>query len=121
MSLEEFRNEYETVHAPFCAPLQKGACRYVRRYTTLVGAPHAPDMTELDFDVITEIWFEDRAIFESVAASVASHKMSADMQPREERMFDRSLIRVVTVVECDSDLGYSTDEMDERTLALKER
>jgi hypothetical protein len=105
MSVEEFQHEYEAVHAPFCAPLMKGACRYVRRYTTFVGAPHAADVTEMDFDVITECWFEDRAVFEATVASVAAHKMSEDIQPREAQMFDRPMIRVVTVEEFDSDLG----------------
>lgn len=104
MSLEEFQEEYESVHAPYCAPLMKGASRYVRRYVTLAGAPHAPDVRELDFDVITEVWFEDRATFEATVSGVAQHKMGADVLPREAKMFDTPSIRVVTAIEFDSDL-----------------
>jgi EthD domain len=115
MSVEEFRNTYETVHAPFCAPLMKGACRYFRRYTTLMGAPHAQDVTELDFDVITELWYEDRATYEAAVERIANHKMPEKVLPREQQMFDGPKMRVLTVVECESDLRRSANDIDQRS------
>jgi hypothetical protein len=81
----------------------KNAQRYVRRYLDFAGAPHAPEVKEMDYDVITEVWFDDQATLDATVAAVAAHRMSPEILPREERMFDRSSIRVVTVVECDSD------------------
>jgi hypothetical protein len=83
--------------------MMRGACRYQRRYTTLEGAPHDPDPPELDFDVITELWYEDRDTFEAVVKRTASHQMPTDILPREAHLFDRPKMRVVTVVECESD------------------
>jgi len=108
LSVEEFRHYYETVHAPFCAQSMTTACRYVRRYTDLVGAPHA-DVGEFEFDCITEIWFEDRETRDSVARNSASHDLGASNAPSElertrqkQHLFDLSMLRVVTVDECDS-------------------
>jgi hypothetical protein len=104
LSVEAFEELYETEHAPFCAPLLKGACRYQRRYTTLVGAPHV-EPSDLEFDVITELWFDDRAAFEGCAERMSQHKLPSEVLPREARMFDLAKIRIVSVVEYDSDLG----------------
>ncbi len=104
MTLEEFRHAYETVHAPWGVERMDQACRYVRRYATLVGAPHA-DVSELDFDVIVEVWYKDKAKADAMARKVAFRQMEADALPREAAMFDGPKTRVVTVVECDSDMG----------------
>ena len=57
---------------------------------------------ELDFDVITETWFEDRSVFEKVAGYLSRGELPADVLADEERLFDRSKSRFVAVFECDS-------------------
>jgi hypothetical protein len=63
MSLEEFKDYYENHHAP----LALGGSKFVkyRRSYVIPGAYTSPHVDhkipEPDFDVISEIWFEDEA------------------------------------------------------------
>jgi hypothetical protein len=110
LSPEAFRELYETVHAPWGLSNMRGsgARRYFRRYATLLGAPRG-GATELDFDVVTELWYDDRARLEAVAAVVADDDntppIAAPPEATREMMFDWPRTRVVTVVECESDLS----------------
>ena len=80
-----FREHYEQRHIPVCMPYMKGARRYRRHYLEpLAGA------AELPFDVITELWFDDRATCEIVAATMARDGMPADVIADEERFLDRA-------------------------------
>ena len=58
----EFRNHYETSHAPLALPHMKGLMRYVRYHIEedLLG-----DVGEVDFDVLSAFWYRDA---ESIAA-----------------------------------------------------
>ncbi len=99
MSREDFRDYYERAHAPLCAKYVVGACRYVRRYAT----PLPADGGEMDFDVITEIWFEDRAVFEQVMQFAPRAALPDEVLADEERLFDRTRTRYAAVIEHDSD------------------
>jgi hypothetical protein len=110
MTVAEFRDKYETWHAPWGAPQMANASRYVRRYFDFVGAPHA-DVTELDFDVVMEMWFETEADARKSAEGIAFAKLPASTYPREQAMFEGSKIRVAMVTEeCDSVVGRSPSE-----------
>src|SRR5262245_8594647 len=82
MTVEEFRHQYEPVHAPWGKNTMPGACRYVRRYLRYVGSPHA-DVDELDYDVITECWYENEAEAQACADKVAFRQMGPEAEPRE--------------------------------------
>lgn len=51
----DFRNHYETIHAPLALPLMVGLVRYVRYHLEedLLG--------EIDFDVLSAFWYRDAA------------------------------------------------------------
>jgi hypothetical protein len=102
MTLQAFRDYYENVHRKLGEKYAAGVCRYVRRYVEPL--PGSPPGNELDFDVITETWFEDRSVFEKVAAFLSSGELPADVLADEERLFDRSKSRFITVSECESHL-----------------
>jgi EthD domain len=102
MTLQAFRDYYENVHRKLGEKYAAGVCRYVRRYVEPL--PGSPPGNELDFDVITETWFEDRSVFERVAAFLSSGELPADVLADEERLFDRSKSRFITVSECESPL-----------------
>ena len=105
MSLDAFRDYYEGVHSKLGEKYGVGLCKYVRRYVEpLPGSPPGR-AHELDFDVVTETWFEDRSIFEKVAGFLSSGELPADVLADEERLFDRSKSRFVTVTECESNLS----------------
>jgi hypothetical protein len=104
MSLEAFRDYYENVHAKLGEKYAVGVRRYVRRYVQhLVPAPTEPP-DEMSFDVITELWYDDRAVFEKVAEFAPRGVLPADVLADEERLFDRSKTRYATVIELDSPL-----------------
>jgi hypothetical protein len=114
LTVEEFEEMYEQVHAPFCEKMMgPGACRYQRRYIRFIGAPHA-NVTGLEYDCLTELWFTDRAEFELVADRLAQHKMPEEVLPYEARLLDRPNIRVATAIEFDSDFGKSGSDVFER-------
>lgn len=65
MSVEEFKAHYENVHLPIGTPFLKGnAVSHQRRYLTPMPGPDG-QTREADYDVIMEVWFEDRAQFEA--------------------------------------------------------
>jgi len=109
MPLEAFCDYYEGVHSKLCAKLMIGASRYVRRYVE----PRPNSLTgkddELEFDVITELWYDDRAVFEKAVDLSSRGRLPADVLADEERLFDRSKTRYATVVEFDSELSRRTD------------
>lgn len=104
MSPQAFRDYYEGVHSKFGEKYAAGVCRYVRRYIEpLPGSPADKDH-ELDYDVLTETWFDDRSAFERVAAHLSSGELPAEVLADEERLFDRPKSRFTTVFECESNL-----------------
>lgn len=108
MSLDAFRDYYEGAHAKLCEKYMVGARRYVRRYVQPLPDPLTGRNDELSFDVITELWFDDRAVFERVVASTSRGQLPAEVLADEERLFDRSKSRFTTVVEFDSELPTPT-------------
>lgn len=99
MSVADFRDYYENTHVKLAEKYSTGLLRYVRRYLDPVGGE------ELPFDVITELWLDDRATFEAVAAFTAKNQPPPEILEDEKRLFDRSKTRVATTVEFDSALG----------------
>ena len=61
----------------------------------------------MDFDVITELWFDERAIFENVHGFASRGELPAEVIADEERLFDRSKSRHATVIEIDSTMKDS--------------
>ena len=105
MTVAEFRDYYENHHVPLCAKYTRGITRYVRRY--LDPQPHAGSgrNDELPYDVITELWFEDEAIFRGTVKYLSTSVMADEVIEDERKLFDRTTMRMATVVECESDLS----------------
>jgi hypothetical protein len=101
-TMEEFKAYYETSHRMLGERVLPTAERYVRRYLT----PYSPDpgalADEQEFDVITEIWFKDRATFETAIAGLGEPATAQEIMEDEQRFMDRSRIRFFTVEECES-------------------
>ena len=105
MSVEAFRDYYETRHAPLALQHGTSMSRYVRRF--LDPQPHAESGTcdELPYDVITELWFDDEAKFRGTLGYITTQIMPDDVVADELSLFDRPTMRIATVVECESDLA----------------
>jgi hypothetical protein len=107
MSLEEFREYYETVHMPLCLKYARGVTRYVRRYIEHPVDEATGQRRELDHDVVTEIWFEDSAIADAALKYAGHGILPKAVIADEERLFDRSKNRMVRVTEYETDLSRS--------------
>ena len=102
MTHEEFRDYYENHHAPLCQKYASGISRYVRRFLIPHPNPETGESGELPYDVITELWFEDETIFRGTVKYLATSIMPDEVVEDEKRLFDRSRMRMATVVECES-------------------
>lgn len=102
MSVEAFRDYYEHRHAPLCAQYSAGVQRYVRRYLNPQPHPETGPADELPFDVITELWFDDEAIFTGALGYITTTIMPVEITDDEKQLFDRTSFRIATVVECET-------------------
>jgi len=98
LSVEQYRRDYEDWHAPYCGPMMPKAKRYLRRYVSYVGGPHT-DQKDLEFDSITEIWFDNPEDRQEIADVVAQGDAHRRVGEREAHMFELPLIRVALVDE----------------------
>lgn len=107
MSVQEFRDYYENHHRVLAETYStKAVKRYVRRYIEPVaGGTAEAKGDELGFDVISEVWIEDRAMFEQVGAFLAKNAPPPEVLEDELKLFDRDKSRVATVVEFESDVS----------------
>lgn len=99
LSLEEFRSHYEERHVPLAMKYMTGAERYVRRYLE-----PTPGMPEMDFDVITELWFKDSATVDIILETLTKDAMPADVIADEHNFMDRSKSRFHAVREEETEL-----------------
>jgi uncharacterized protein (TIGR02118 family) len=103
ISVEQFRNYYETHHAPMAEPYSAGVKRYIRRYLNPQNHPETGPGGELPYDVITELWFEDKATFDATLAYVTTAVMPDNVIADELNLFDRDSFKIATYTECESD------------------
>jgi uncharacterized protein (TIGR02118 family) len=103
MSVADFRDYYENHHVPLCAKYSGGVDRYVRRYFEPQPHPETGAASELPFDVMTELWFNDEAIFKGALTYLTTHMMPDEVVADELKLFDRSSFRIATQVECVSE------------------
>jgi hypothetical protein len=104
MSLQEFRDYYENNHVKLCMKYMSGVRRYFRRYVTPFPNPVSGNAAEMDFDVVTELWYDDRALYEKVLEYAAQGVLPADVIADEERVFDRTKGRFASIVECETEM-----------------
>jgi len=104
MTFEAFKDYYENHHAPLCAKYASGVSRYVRRFLTPHRNPETGATEELQFDVITELWFNDEAVYRGTVEYLATSIMPDEVVADEKNLFDRAKTRMATVVECESAL-----------------
>lgn len=102
ISLEAFRDYYESVHVKIALKHPGAMKRYLRRYVRPLPNPLTGKVEELDFDVVTECWFDSKEAF---ATNLMPDEIRAEIAADEENVFDRSKIRYVTVSEAETDLS----------------
>jgi hypothetical protein len=103
-SMQEFRDYYENRHVKLCMKYMAGVRRYYRRYVTPLPNGVTGNAAEMDFDVVTELWYDDKATFEKVLEFAGRGVLPDDVVADEERLFDRTKSRFSSVVECETTL-----------------
>ncbi|MGD9602913.1 MAG: EthD domain-containing protein [Gammaproteobacteria bacterium] len=99
MSMEEFIRYYETSHAPLGASKVPNMKRYVRHFLRPYGnAVYGTDPAS-QYDVVTELWFDDEADFQRGMAYLTEPETARIIGEDEEKLFDKSSIRFYVVEE----------------------
>jgi uncharacterized protein (TIGR02118 family) len=109
MSRAEFERYYESNHAKLGEKHVVNAARYVRRYLKGLPEPLTGAVTEPDFDVITELWFETQSDMDAAMKHLMNAEVVQEIAADEDRLFDRSRNRVYLVEEVDSPVRLSAD------------
>ena len=94
-----FQRYYEFTHAPLASSVMRQCKKYVRNFVSEeLSGP-------LDFDVITEFWFDADGPWEEAQRNLSDPGIQQLLEDDELRFMDRSSMRVFTVDECESDPG----------------
>ncbi|MGE8318585.1 MAG: EthD domain-containing protein [Comamonas sp.] len=99
ISREQFEDYYRHHHAVLIRRLLPGLVDYRSNFIDLAGAFVFPDAAPIDFDVITEMWFEDRAAYERFVAKAAEPAIAEQIARDEEHLFERGASRMFVVDE----------------------
>lgn len=99
LSAAELAEYYETRHAPLIRSLLPMIVEYRRNFVNLDGAFLFPGAAPIDFDVVTEMWFADRAGYDAFLARSADPEVASAIAQDEENVFDRSATRMFLVDE----------------------
>ena len=104
MTVEAFRDYYENNHVPLAAKSTAALSRYVRRYLEPHPHPETGEPGEQAYDGLTELWFDNEEAFRGTLAYLTTSHMPPEIIEDEKQLFDRSSFRILTTVECETDL-----------------
>jgi hypothetical protein len=105
MSVGAFRDYYENRHAKLCEKYTTGVQCYMRRFLDPLPDAATGKTEDLPFDVITELWFEDEAVFQATVRYLSTSVMPEEVVEDEKNLFDRAKSRIATAVERQSQLS----------------
>jgi hypothetical protein len=97
LSTEAFVERYDNVHRLLGEKHVPTAIRYTRRFLSPIDGIFTE--AAADFDVITELWFEDQAAMEAAMLHLREPAVAAEIAADEELQFDRSATRVYVIQE----------------------
>jgi hypothetical protein len=103
ISKTAFIDYYESRHAKLIWSLFPWIIEYRRNFVDLTGAIIGSAASPPDFDVVTELWFRDRADYDRMLATHADPAVGGAVAADEENCFDRSKTRFFIVEEAESD------------------
>jgi hypothetical protein len=106
LTLEEFIEHYERVHVPLALQHARNLVHYERHYLRPGRfVPFGDEVVEPDYDVVTELWYDDEAAFDAQQELLRRHPgVLADIVADEEQLFDRTKSRFAVVEAHASDL-----------------
>lgn len=104
MTMEAFIDHYENVHAKLGVKYLDTMAHYSRHYMRPVAEPLEGKIFEADYDVVTEIWFNNQEDMDRFFTTIHEPKPSAIFSADEENLFDRPRNRLVIVESYESEL-----------------
>ena len=105
MSVAEFRDYYENVHTRVAGKYsQPGMVYYARRYLDPLPHLDTKEIYEPEFDVITELWYDDPKACDGLIWMVSKGTLPADVFEDEHNLFDRPRTRYFRTTEFVTDL-----------------
>ena len=96
---DEFIDYYQSNHSVLIRKLLPGIIDYRSNFIDMEGAFLFPDAAPIDFDVITELWFEDRAAYDLFVIASSDPDIAHQIAEDEENLFERGASRMVVVDE----------------------
>lgn len=99
LTREQFIDYYETRHVPLILELTPGIAAYRRNFADFEGAYAFPEAAPFDFDVVTELWYADRAAYEHAMEVTATPEVWARIEADEQNFLDRGKTRLFVVEE----------------------
>jgi len=104
MSQDEFIRYYEEKHVPLVLKYSDGMTAYKRRFISPKAHFETGESSDLGFDVITELCFDDQKTFNNVLEYLATSPLPDEVVEDEKKLFDRTTFRVATCTEFVTDL-----------------
>ena len=107
MTIEAFRNHYETVHAPLALQIFPSIRRYTRNYVTFDKARMPVGAAPADFGwaCLTEMWFNNAAGYDAFLARLRDPEVLRVMQEDEAKFVDPASVWKLIVNEFTSTVG----------------
>ena len=102
MSFSEFQDYYEKHHAELGRALPEMAY-YVRRYLRPRPMTSFSQEADQDFDVLTEQWYATIEDYQRARERLADPALAQAIREDEDKLFDRSAMRVYLLEERHSD------------------
>lgn len=99
MSQEEFMQYYEEKHVPLALKYARGMKSYTRRFIFPQTHVETGPCSDLGFDVITELGFDDETTFKNTLKYLSATQLPDEVIEDEKQLFDRSSFRVATCTE----------------------
>jgi len=125
LSLEQFIDHYEGSHAPLGVKYQTKMVRYLRHYLHPSPYPLDGTVVEAEYDVLTELWFPDRAAYDEGMALMMAPEANKVLNEDEARFLDLSRSRLAFIEEHESDMpgqtGVRDNTKDLRSIVLLKR
>jgi len=88
MTFDEFVQYYETTHRAIGIKYNKGARHYTRRYLRKLENPAFGEQPEPEYDVLTELWYDDQAAFDAGLAQITAPDAGKAIAEDAAQLFD---------------------------------
>lgn len=125
LTLQQFIDHYENNHAPLGVKYQTRMVRYIRHYLHPSPYPLDGTIVEAEYDVLTELWFEDKAAYDEGMALMMAPEANAVLNEDEARFLDLTKSRLAYIEEHESEIpgqvGVRDNRKDIRSLVLLQR